>query len=126
MFSQLCSKKEVDCVILGADRILKTGHVINKIGTSGVAIIAKYYGIPFYVVAPASTFDLKTKVDDVIIEERDHKEVSTINGKLIIPENTEVINPAFDITPPKLISAIITEKGIIYPPFDENISKILS
>ncbi|MHA1230477.1 MAG: S-methyl-5-thioribose-1-phosphate isomerase [Candidatus Helarchaeota archaeon] len=125
MFSFVCSKNEVDCVILGADRILKSGHVINKIGTSGVAIIAKHYGIPFYVVAPTSTFDLDTDVKDVIIEERDHSEVTTINGKLIVPKNTQVINPAFDITPPELVSAIVCEKGIIYPPYPENIAKIL-
>jgi len=125
MFSYICSKNEVNCVIVGADRILKTGHVINKIGTSGVAIISKYYNIPFYVVAPSSTFDLRTNVNDVIIEERDHKEVTTINGKLIVPKNTEVINPAFDITPPELVSAIICEKDIIYPPYDVNIPKIL-
>ncbi|MHA1269672.1 MAG: S-methyl-5-thioribose-1-phosphate isomerase [Candidatus Helarchaeota archaeon] len=125
MFSYICSKGEVSCVILGADRILRSGHVINKIGTSGVAIIANYYKIPFYVVAPTSTFDLKTNVEDVIIEERSHKEVTTINGQLIVPKDTEVINPAFDITVPDLITAIICEKGIIYPPYSENIIKIL-
>jgi len=126
MFSYICYKKEVNCVILGADRILATGHVINKIGTSGVAIIAKHYKIPFYVVAPSSTFDLTTQIENVVIEERDHTEVTTINGKLIVPKNTDVINPAFDITPPELVSAIICEKGIIYPPYNENIVKIIN
>ncbi|MBD3229535.1 MAG: S-methyl-5-thioribose-1-phosphate isomerase [Candidatus Lokiarchaeota archaeon] len=126
MYSYICYKKEVDCVILGADRVLGTGHVINKIGTSGVAIISDYYNVPFYVIAPASTFDLKTSVEDVIIEERDHSEVKKINGKLITPEKSEVINPAFDITPPDLVTAIVSEKGIIYPPYETNIKKILN
>jgi methylthioribose-1-phosphate isomerase len=126
MYSFLCRNNKIDCVILGADRILKTGHVINKIGTSGVAIISKFYDIPFYVVAPTSTFDMKTDVEDVIIEERNHDEVLKINGKLIVPENTEVINPAFDITDPNLVAAIVCEKGIIRPPYDENIQKIVN
>ncbi|MHA1648607.1 MAG: S-methyl-5-thioribose-1-phosphate isomerase [Candidatus Helarchaeota archaeon] len=120
------SQGKIDCVIVGADRILKTGHVTNKIGTYSVAILAKYHDIPFYVAAPKSTFDLKTNYKDVVIEERDKREVTHIGNFQITPTNVPVINPAFDITPPELVTAIITEKGIIYPPYEENIIKIIN
>ena len=126
MAAYFMSKGIIKKVIVGADRILRTGHVINKIGTYGVAILAKYHNIPFYVAAPSSTFDLKSSVEEVVIEERSHDEVIFIGGHRIVPEGVPVKNPAFDITPPELVTAIITEKGIIYPPFEENIPKTLS
>ncbi|MGQ4833286.1 MAG: S-methyl-5-thioribose-1-phosphate isomerase [Candidatus Asgardarchaeia archaeon] len=126
MAGYLMSQGKINKVIVGADRILKTGHVINKIGTYSVAILAKYHNIPFYVAAPSSTFDLRTELNDVIIEERDPREVIFIGDYRIVPEGVPVLNPAFDITPPELITAIITEKGIIYPPFDKNIASIIS
>jgi len=114
----------VDKVIVGADRIVKTGHVFNKIGTYQVATMAKQHGIPFYVAAPLSTIDMETKAEDVIIEMRKASEVTGIGDKKTAPDGINVINPAFDMTPPELISAIITEKGVAKPPYDESIKKL--
>ncbi|MCD6409542.1 MAG: S-methyl-5-thioribose-1-phosphate isomerase [Candidatus Verstraetearchaeota archaeon] len=108
----------VDKVIVGADRILRDGHVINKIGTYTIAVLAREHGIPFYVAAPWSTFDLETKPEEVVIEERDASEVTEIAGVRIAPQEVKVFNPAFDITPPEYISAIITERGVFKPPYD--------
>jgi len=114
----------VDKVIVGADRIVKTGHVFNKIGTYQIATMAKQHGIPFYVAAPLSTFDMKSDAKDVIIEMRKASEVTGIGDKKTAPDDVKVINPAFDLTPPELISGIITEKGIAKPPYDESIPKL--
>jgi len=114
----------VDKVIVGADRIVKTGHVFNKIGTYQVATMAKQHGIPFYVAAPLSTFDMKSDAKDVIIEMRKASEVTGIGDKKTAPDGIDVINPAFDITPPELISGIITEKGVAKPPYEESIKKL--
>ncbi len=114
----------VDKVIVGADRIVKTGHVFNKIGTYQIAIMAKQHGIPFYVAAPLSTIDMKSKAEDVIIEMRKGSEVTGIGDKKTAPDDINVINPAFDMTPPELISGIITEKGVAKPPYDESIKKL--
>jgi len=118
------AKGLVNKVIVGADRILRTGHVFNKIGTYQVATMAKQHGIPFYVAAPLSTFDLKSKPDDVIIEQRKASEVTGIGDKKTAPDDINVINPAFDMTPPELISGIITEKGVAKPPFEESIKRL--
>jgi len=114
----------VDKVIVGADRIVKTGHVFNKIGTYQIAIMAKQHGIPFYVAAPLSTIDMKSKAEDVIIEMRKGSEVTGIGDKKTAPDDINVINPAFDMTPPELISGIITEKGVAKPPYEESIKKL--
>ena len=114
----------VDKVIVGADRIVKTGHVFNKIGTYQIAIMAKQHEIPFYVAAPLSTFDMKSDAKDVIIEMRKGSEVTGIGDKKTAPDGINVINPAFDITPPELISAIITEKGVAKPPYEKSIKKL--
>ena len=114
----------VNKVVVGADRIVKTGHVFNKIGTYQVATMAKQHGIPFYVAAPLSTIDLETKVDNVIIEMRKGSEVTGIGDKKTAPDDIDVINPAFDMTPPELISGIITEKGVATTPYDESIPKL--
>jgi len=114
----------VNKIIVGADRILLTGHVYNKIGTYQIAILAKQHGIPFYVAAPLSTFDLVSKPEDVIIEQRKPSEVTSIGDKKTAPDGISVINPAFDMTPPELISGIITEKGIAKTPFKESIQKL--
>src|SRR3989337_4607549 len=114
----------IDKVIVGADRIVRTGHVFNKIGTYQVATMAKQHGIPFYVAAPLSTFDLQNNPDDVIIEMRNGSEVTGIGDKKTAPDGINVINPAFDMTPPELISGIITEKGIVKAPFGESIKKL--
>src|SRR3970282_773610 len=102
----------VNKVIVGADRILRTGHVYNKIGTYQVAILAKQHKIPFYVAAPLSTFDLKSNPENVIIEQRKGTEVTSVAGKKTAPDDIEVINPAFDMPPPELVTGIITEAGI--------------
>ena len=114
----------VDGVIVGADRILQTGHVFNKIGTYQVATMAKQHNIPFYVAAPLSTFDLKSNPEDVIIEQRNASEVTGIGDTKTAPDGIDVINPAFDMTPPELISGIITENGIAKPPYNESIKKL--
>jgi len=118
------ANKLVSKVIVGADRILRTGHVFNKIGTYQVALMARQHGIPFYVAAPLSTFDLKSRPEDVIIEQRKASEVTGVAGKKTAPDDINVINPAFDMTPPELITGIITEAGIAKPPFEESIRKL--
>ena len=117
---------KVQCVIVGADRIAANGDTANKIGTYGVSILAKEHGIPFYVAAPVSTFDLSIKSgNDIPIEERSPEEVTNGFGKRTAPEGVKVFNPAFDVTPAKNIAAIITEKGVIKNPSVENIQRIL-
>ncbi len=126
MVGYLMYKGMIDKVIVGADRILTDGHVINKIGTYMIALTARRHEIPFYVAAPTSTFDLETPLDGVVIEERDPDEVRYVMGRLLITiPDIEVFNPAFDITPPDLVSAIITEKGIVKPPYRVNIPALL-
>ena len=114
----------VNGVIVGADRILQTGHVFNKIGTYQIATMAKQQNIPFYVAAPLSTFDLESRPEDVIIEQRNASEVTGIGDKKTAPDGIDVINPAFDMTPPELISGIITENGIVKPPYEDSIKKL--
>jgi methylthioribose-1-phosphate isomerase len=114
----------VNGVVVGADRILQTGHVFNKIGTYQVATMAKQHNIPFYVAAPLSTFDLESRPKDVIIEQRKASEVTGIGDKKTAPDGIDVINPAFDMTPPELISGIITENGIVKPPYEDSIKEL--
>ena len=114
----------VDRVIVGADRILRTGHVYNKIGTYQVATMAKQHGVPFYVAAPLSTFDMQSDPKDVVIEQRSSQEVVKIGDVRTAPEGISVINPAFDETPPELVSSIITEAGIAKPPYEESIKNL--
>jgi len=118
------AKRLVNKVVVGADRILRTGHVFNKIGTYQIAILAKQHNIPFYVAAPLSTFDLKSNPDEVIIEQRKPSEVTTIGDKKTAPDDIGVINPAFDMTPPELITGIITEAGVARSPYEESIKKL--
>ena len=118
------AKGLVNKIVVGADRILRTGHVFNKIGTYQVALIAKQHGIPFYVAAPLSTFDMKSNPEDVIIEQRNGNEVTGIGDKKTAPDGINVINPAFDMTPPELISGIITEKGVAKIPYEVSIKKL--
>jgi methylthioribose-1-phosphate isomerase len=127
MAGYFMSEGEVDAVLVGADRIAVNGDTANKIGTLSLSILAKFYNIPFYVAAPISTVDIKIKSgDNIPIENRDEREVREISGKTIIPEFMPVKNPAFDVTPAGNITAIITENGIIYPPYEENIAKIFN
>ena len=112
----------IDCVIVGADRIAANGDTANKIGTYSVAVLAKEHNIPFYVAAPLSTFDFALASGEQIpIEERSADEVTHITGRRIAPAGVRVFNPAFDVTPHKYIAALITEKGIVYPPYVTNL-----
>lgn len=122
----LMKKKEINAVIVGADRIAANGDTANKIGTYTLAILAKSHNIPFFVVAPTSSFDLEiTSGEKIPIEKRPQKEVLFCGKFRVAPQKAEAYNLAFDITPGELITAIITEKGIIYPPYSVNISQIM-
>ena len=112
-------------VIVGADRVLRTGHVFNKIGTYQVAILAKEHKVPFYVAAPLSTFDFESSPEDIVIEERSVDEVVKVGKKRIAPKRVRVFNPAFDMTPPELITGIITERGVLTPPFEKNLKTLM-
>ncbi len=125
MIGTVFREGRVDCCVVGADRILRTGHVINKIGTYTMAITAKYHNIPFYSVAPVSTIDMMTNPEDVVIEERDPDEVRVINGEAVTVPNAKVYNPAFDMTPPELIDAIITDIGVVKNPTEEKMRKLM-
>jgi len=115
----------VGLVLVGADRIALNGDTANKIGTYNVAVIAHENHVPFYVVAPTTTIDFEMESgDSIVIEERDKREVTHIEGVPIAPEGIGVFNPAFDVTPAKYITAIITEKGIIEKPFDDNLQRL--
>ncbi|MEM2909587.1 MAG: S-methyl-5-thioribose-1-phosphate isomerase [Nitrososphaerota archaeon] len=106
----------VSKVVVGADRILaRSGHIVNKIGTLTIAISAKHFGIPLYIAAPTSTIDFESRPEDVVIEFRDEDEVHYVGRTRITPKGVKTINPAFDMTPPELVTAVITEKGIYEP-----------
>ena len=115
--ASLMAAGKVDLVITGADRIAANGDVANKIGTYGLAVLARHHGVPFYVAAPSSTVDLATATGAQIrIEERDPEEVATLAGRRIVPEGVPAANPAFDVTPAELVTAIVTERCVIRPP----------
>jgi methylthioribose-1-phosphate isomerase len=117
---------EVDCVIVGADRVVANGDIANKIGTYSLAVLARAHAIPFYVAAPSSTVDFALPDGDAIpIEQRDPSEVTTVAGRSIAPAGVTAAHPAFDVTPNELITAIITERGIVYPPYQENLRRTL-
>jgi len=123
MAGWLMQKREISLAIVGADRIARNGDTANKIGTYSVAVLAKENKIPFYIAAPASTFDFSLADGSRIpIEERPAREVKEINGRLITVPEAQVRNPAFDVTPAGYVSAFITEKGVIRPPYDKNLS----
>jgi methylthioribose-1-phosphate isomerase len=112
----------IDCIIVGADRIVANGDVANKIGTYGLAVLARAHGIPFYVAAPSSTIDLSLPDGTHIpIEQRNPAEVTSIAGVQIAPIGVVAAHPAFDVSPAHLISAIITERGVLYPPYHESL-----
>lgn len=124
MAGYLMRRGEIDCVIVGADRIVANGDVANKIGTYTLAVLAHAHQIPFYVAAPSSTIDLTLATgDEIPIEERAASEVTHFAGQLVAPVGVTAAHPAFDVTPHTLISAIITEQGVITPPFDTGLRK---
>ncbi len=123
MAAQVMKEGKIQCVIVGADRIAANGDTANKIGTYNVAILAKVHDIPFYVAAPTSTLDLSLETGDLIpIEQRAAEEVTEGFGSRTAPEGVKVYSPAFDVTPAHLITAIITEKGIAHPPYEESLA----
>ena len=125
MAGAMMKQGKIGAIVVGADRIAANGDVANKIGTYTVAVLAKEHAIPFYVAAPFSTIDLETSNGSTIpIEQRNAREVTHIAGKAIAPEGVEVENPAFDVTPGKYVTAIITERGIARAPYDESLRKL--
>jgi methylthioribose-1-phosphate isomerase len=125
MAASLMAAGKVDKVFVGADRIASNGDAANKIGTYSVAVLAKHHRVPFYVVAPVSTFDFSMKTGrDIPIEERPGGEVRTVMGRHVAPKDVKVYNPAFDVTPNALISAIVTEKGIFRAPYITSLARL--
>jgi methylthioribose-1-phosphate isomerase len=122
--AQIMSRGVVDKILVGADRILKTGHVTNKIGTLPIALSAEFYGVPFYAVAPVSTIDVVTDPSMVVIEERHQREVLFVAGKRIAPRDVAALNPAFDVTPPELVTGIVTDRGVAGPPFVDSLRSL--
>lgn len=125
MAAMVMSQGKVQAVIVGCDRVAANGDVANKIGTLGVAILAKNFGIPFYVAAPTPTIDLRTPTGkEIPIEEREEEEVTNRFGVYTAPKGVKVYNPAFDVTPNEFVTAIVTEKGIVEAPYEENLQKL--
>jgi len=124
MVGIVMQKGMVDKVIVGADRIVRD-VVFNKIGTYTVAVIAKEHGVPFYVAAPKATFDWTRVAEDVVIEERSRDELIYCGNRLLAPKDVKVYNPAFDVTPLEYVAALITEYGVIKPPYDVNVPAVL-
>lgn len=126
MSGMVMRRGEIDMIVVGADRVAANGDFANKIGTYSVAVLAHYHEIPFYIAVPLTTFDLNIKDGTQIpIEERDADEVIRFRGVQTAPLDSDVFNPAFDVTPHSLLTGIITEYGIIYPPFEQNIKEII-
>ena len=126
MAAYFMRRGEVDCIIVGADRIVANGDVANKIGTYGLAVLACAHGIPFYVAAPTSTVDMSLAGgDEIPIEQRAPEEVTHLAGQPLAPEGVQAAHPAFDVTPHDFVTAIITEKGIVEPPFEEGLRRAL-
>ena len=122
MAGYLMQQGRVDAVVVGCDRVAANGDVANKIGTYTIAVLARRHGIPFFVAGPTSSIDVNcVSGKDIPIEQRDAKEVSHIFGKAVAPKGMRILNPAFDVTSQDLITAIITEKGVIHPPYQQNI-----
>jgi len=127
MAGVVMSQGKIDAVITGTDRVAANGDVANKIGTMSVAILAKYFKIPVYIAAPTPTIDMNTPTGkDIPIEERSPREITHWYGHQIAPEGVKVYNPSFDVTPHELIAAIVTEKGVVMPPFDLNLQKLFA
>jgi methylthioribose-1-phosphate isomerase len=125
MAAHFMARGDVDLVMVGADRVVANGDAANKIGTYGVAVLAHAHDIPFYFVAPFSTVDLATPSGDrIVIEQRKSEEVTSFHGHRIAPEGTVVANPAFDVTPARLTTAIITDRGVARAPFGEHLANL--
>ncbi|HEX2181037.1 MAG TPA: S-methyl-5-thioribose-1-phosphate isomerase [Rubrobacteraceae bacterium] len=126
MAAHFMGRGEVDCIIVGADRIVANGDVANKIGTYGLAVLARAHAIPFYVAAPTSTIDMSlASGEEIPIEQRDPLEVTHLGDRALAPEGVEAAHPAFDVTPHYLVTAIITERGIVEAPFAASLSRLV-
>jgi methylthioribose-1-phosphate isomerase len=122
----LMSRGMIDCAIVGTDRTVANGDVANKIGTYQVAVMCHRHGLPFYVAAPTSTIDLTiAHGEDIPIEERHADEVRTVFGHPIAASDVAAVNPAFDVTPAELVTAIITENGVAYPPYETSLAQVV-
>ncbi len=122
----LMAQGKVDAVIVGADRIAANGDTANKIGTYSLAVLAHHHGIPFYVAAPSSTIDMNTPSGEKItIEERSEQEIRMAGSRMVVPQESKVYNPAFDVTPSRYITAIITDKGVVHPPYEKSLSELM-
>ncbi len=125
MVARMMAEGAIDRVLVGTDRVTRNGDVVNKIGTSGIAILARHFGIPFYVACPSSTFDPATPDGaSVVIEERDPDEVRRVLGRAVAPVDVKVRNPAFDVTPHDLVAGFITDTGLLGPPFDQTLQRL--
>jgi methylthioribose-1-phosphate isomerase len=125
MAGAIMKQGKIGAIVVGADRIAANGDVANKIGTYSVAVLAKEHGIPFYVAAPLSTIDFEAPDGGKIpIEQRNEKEVTHIAGKQMTPDGVGVENPAFDVTPAKYVTAIVTERGIARAPYGDSLAKL--
>jgi methylthioribose-1-phosphate isomerase len=120
-------KTKIDACLVGCDRIASNGDVANKIGTYNLALVASAHGVPFYSVGPRTTIDLSIRSgDDIPIEERSESEITYIGDTQVTPDNVWVANPAFDVTPAKYITAIITDAGVVYPPYEKSLAKLMN
>ena len=126
MAGSLMASRDVDLIVVGADRVAANGDVANKIGTYSLAVLAAHHGVPFYVAAPTSTIDLATKTGgDIPVEERSADEVHTVGGSRLSPEGVAALNRAFDVTPAALVTAIVTELGVARPPYDMSLRRLV-
>ena len=126
MAGSLMASRDVDLIVVGADRVAANGDVANKIGTYSLAVLAAHHGVPFYVAAPTSTIDLATKTGaDIPVEERSADEVHTVGGFRLSPEGVAALNRAFDVTPAALVTAIVTELGVARPPYDMSLRRLV-
>ncbi|MFP4461357.1 MAG: S-methyl-5-thioribose-1-phosphate isomerase [Thermotogota bacterium] len=126
MAGVVMSQGKVDAVIVGCDRVAANGDTANKVGTMTLSVLAKAFDIPFYIAAPTPTIDMETMSGkNIPIEERPHDEITRFKGQLIAPQGISVYNPAFDVSPAENITAIVTEKGVVYPPYKENLAKLM-
>ena len=125
MVARMMAEGAIDLVLVGTDRVTRNGDVVNKIGTSGIAIMARHFSIPFYVACPSSTFDPETADGaSVVIEERGAEEVRSVFGRATAPAGVKVRNPAFDVTPHELVTAFVTDAGLLSPPFDQSLLQL--
>ena len=125
MAGMVMSQGRIDAVIVGTDRVAANGDIANKIGTMSVAVLAKHFNIPVYIAAPSTTVDMNAPTGkEIPIEERNPEEITDWYGSRIAPDGVKVYNPAFDVTPHELITAIVTDRGIVSPPYEENLRKL--